>query len=210
MNLAGPMSRQVLSAVCDGDLSTEAVPYLAASQLTVAGVPAIVLRIGFVGELGYEIHVPSHLADTSGGNLWPPARVRDPPLDRSPATPRLDKQHLWPGRTPTRCRIRLMPVCRGSSSSTSPTLLVGVHCRGPRDVNGASNWSVFGSRGIGCRRNRHWCSLTGGSKVVYQCPLFAGGRGNRRAGVGAGRVGRERSADHHPTGRTTGPCRGST
>lgn len=66
MNLAGPRSREVLEKICDEDLTTEALPYLSASQFMVAGVPAIVLRIGFVGELGYEIHVPGQF----GLHVW--------------------------------------------------------------------------------------------------------------------------------------------
>jgi sarcosine oxidase subunit alpha len=39
-------------------------PYLAVRQGTVAGAPCKILRVGFVGELGYEIHVPaSHAVD---------------------------------------------------------------------------------------------------------------------------------------------------
>ncbi|MED5448265.1 MAG: aminomethyltransferase family protein, partial [Planctomycetota bacterium] len=100
MNLAGPRSRDVLAAVCDDDISTEAVPYLAASQLTVAGVPAIVLRIGFVGELGYEIHVPSHLAE----HVWRELMTAGAALGIQPfgveaqRRLRLDKQHFLAGQ----------------------------------------------------------------------------------------------------------------
>ncbi len=60
MNLAGPRAREVLAAVCSGaDLSNEAFPYMAVRQVTVAGAPATVMRIGFTGELSYEIHVPA-------------------------------------------------------------------------------------------------------------------------------------------------------
>jgi sarcosine oxidase subunit alpha len=59
VNIAGPKSRQVLQKVCsDIDLSAEAFPYLGVRMGTVAGIPARLLRVGFVGELGYEIHVP--------------------------------------------------------------------------------------------------------------------------------------------------------
>jgi sarcosine oxidase subunit alpha len=59
VNIAGPKSRQVLQKVCtDLDLSAEAFPYLGVRMGTVAGIPARLLRVGFVGELGYEIHVP--------------------------------------------------------------------------------------------------------------------------------------------------------
>lgn len=60
MNLAGPYAREVLAAVAgDLDLSNEAFPYLGARQGTVAGAPATLMRIGFTGELSYEIHVPA-------------------------------------------------------------------------------------------------------------------------------------------------------
>ena len=41
------------------DLSSEAFPYLGVREGEVAGVPARLMRVGFVGELGYEIHVPA-------------------------------------------------------------------------------------------------------------------------------------------------------
>ncbi|MFN8455613.1 MAG: 2Fe-2S iron-sulfur cluster-binding protein [Anaerolineae bacterium] len=59
MNLTGPNARAVLQPLTDIDLSNEAFPYMGARQGTVAGVPVILLRIGFTGELGYEIHTPA-------------------------------------------------------------------------------------------------------------------------------------------------------
>jgi sarcosine oxidase subunit alpha len=67
VNIAGPRSREVLQQVVDDlDLSPEGFPYLACRQGRVAGIPARFLRVGFVGELGYEIHVPT----SSGEALW--------------------------------------------------------------------------------------------------------------------------------------------
>ncbi len=59
MNLTGPNVRDMLQPLTDIDLSPEAFPYMAGRQGTVAGVPAIMMRIGFTGELGYEMHVPA-------------------------------------------------------------------------------------------------------------------------------------------------------
>jgi sarcosine oxidase subunit alpha len=56
MNLAGPRARDVLSQLTDLDCSSEAFTYLDARQAEVAGVSCLLLRIGFVGEVGYEIH----------------------------------------------------------------------------------------------------------------------------------------------------------
>ncbi|MGF0335184.1 2Fe-2S iron-sulfur cluster-binding protein [Ectopseudomonas toyotomiensis] len=67
VNLAGPDSRKVLAKLCsDVDLSAEGFPYLAVRLGTVAGIPARLLRVGFVGELGYEIHVPARYGEA----LW--------------------------------------------------------------------------------------------------------------------------------------------
>ena len=62
MNVAGPSSRRVLSALTDINLAEEAFPYLGLREGTVAGAPARVMRVGFVGELGYEVHVPASQA----------------------------------------------------------------------------------------------------------------------------------------------------
>ncbi len=67
VNIAGPKSREVLARVChDIDLSPEGFPYLGVRMGTVAGIPARLMRVGFVGELGYEIHVPA----SYGEALW--------------------------------------------------------------------------------------------------------------------------------------------
>jgi len=67
VNLAGPLARELLTPLCAGlDLSKNAFPYLAVRQGEIAGMPARLLRVGFVGELGYEIHVPS----SYGEALW--------------------------------------------------------------------------------------------------------------------------------------------
>jgi sarcosine oxidase subunit alpha len=59
MNVAGPKSRALLARHTDIDLSNDAFPYLAVRRGSVFGRPATLLRVGFVGELGYEIHVAS-------------------------------------------------------------------------------------------------------------------------------------------------------
>jgi sarcosine oxidase subunit alpha len=62
VNLAGPRSRDPLVGLTNLDLSAEAFPYLGVREGEIAGVPARLLRVGFVGELGYEIHVPADRA----------------------------------------------------------------------------------------------------------------------------------------------------
>jgi sarcosine oxidase subunit alpha len=66
VNLAGPQARDALARLTDADVSNEALSYLDAKEITVAGVPCLALRIGFVGELGYELHC----AAPAGPHLW--------------------------------------------------------------------------------------------------------------------------------------------
>ncbi|MHB1145760.1 MAG: FAD-dependent oxidoreductase [Thiobacillus sp.] len=63
MNLAGPKAKAVLAGLTDVDLS---LPFLAVREGTVCGVPARLLRVGFVGEWGVEIHVPAE----HGAAVW--------------------------------------------------------------------------------------------------------------------------------------------
>ncbi|MEO0367903.1 MAG: glycine cleavage T C-terminal barrel domain-containing protein [Pseudomonadota bacterium] len=58
INLAGPHSRKVIEKLTDVNVSQSALPYMGVRSGLIAGMPARILRVGFVGELGYEIHVP--------------------------------------------------------------------------------------------------------------------------------------------------------
>ena len=66
VGLWGPKAREVLSRVCEDDVSDAAFPYLTAKPITVGRVPALALRISYVGELGWEIYAPAE----QGVRLW--------------------------------------------------------------------------------------------------------------------------------------------
>jgi sarcosine oxidase, subunit alpha len=66
VNLAGPRAREIMGKLTELDCSAEAFTYLDGKQADVAGVRCLILRIGFVGEVGYEIHYPS----AHGEHLW--------------------------------------------------------------------------------------------------------------------------------------------
>ncbi len=68
MNVAGPRARALVERVTDGvDLSNEAFPYMHVRTGRIAGVGGCVLwRIGFTGELSYELHVPA----SYGLHVW--------------------------------------------------------------------------------------------------------------------------------------------
>jgi sarcosine oxidase, subunit alpha len=66
VNLAGPRAREIMGALTDLDCSNEAFAYLDGKHARVAGVESLILRIGFVGEVGYEIHFPT----AYGQDVW--------------------------------------------------------------------------------------------------------------------------------------------
>jgi len=68
INVAGPKSRQLIERLTEGvDLTNEAFGYMNVRMGTIAGVPDSVLwRIGFTGELSYELHVPA----SYGLHVW--------------------------------------------------------------------------------------------------------------------------------------------
>jgi sarcosine oxidase subunit alpha len=100
MNLTGPQARTVLQALTDIDVSPEAFPYMNVRRGLVAGVPAIVLRIGFTGELGYEIHAPASF----GLYLWETLMEAGRPYNITPfgveaqRIMRLEKGHFIVGQ----------------------------------------------------------------------------------------------------------------
>lgn len=100
VNVAGPKVRDLLSKLTDLDLSTAAVPYMASARGQVVGVPALLLRIGFVGELGYEIHYPAEC----GERLWDALMEAGRPFGIAPfgvetqRVLRLEKRHIIVGQ----------------------------------------------------------------------------------------------------------------
>ena len=62
LSLMGPAARAVLAEVTRDDVSNEAFPFARCRQITIGGAPVWALRITYVGELGWELHVPSEFA----------------------------------------------------------------------------------------------------------------------------------------------------
>lgn len=62
MSVQGPISRDLLARVTDADLSNEAFPYFTAQQIDLECAPGWAFRMSFVGELGWELYVPSEFA----------------------------------------------------------------------------------------------------------------------------------------------------
>jgi dimethylglycine dehydrogenase len=58
--IAGPKAQQLLARVTRADVSTAAFPFLAVRELDVGQCQAIVQRVSYTGDRGYEIYVPWH------------------------------------------------------------------------------------------------------------------------------------------------------
>jgi 4-methylaminobutanoate oxidase (formaldehyde-forming) len=70
INLCGPRSREVLAKLTDAPLDNASFPYMSARELDVAFAPVLALRITYLGELGYELHVPVEYALHLYEKLW--------------------------------------------------------------------------------------------------------------------------------------------
>src|SRR6202790_1652409 len=99
-NFAGPLSRELLQPLTDADLGDAAFPFLGVRLGTVAGVPARLLRVGFVGELGYEIHVRA----SGAAHVWQSLHAAGLPRGARPfgveaqRVLRLEKAHFIVGQ----------------------------------------------------------------------------------------------------------------
>ena len=62
LSVQGPNSRALLASLSPDDWSDEAFPYLAAREMEVATARFLAIRVTYVGELGYELHVPADQA----------------------------------------------------------------------------------------------------------------------------------------------------
>jgi 4-methylaminobutanoate oxidase (formaldehyde-forming) len=62
LNVQGPRSRAVLEAVTTADLSNEAFPFRAVREIDIGYARVLCVRITYVGELGYELYIPTEQA----------------------------------------------------------------------------------------------------------------------------------------------------
>jgi 4-methylaminobutanoate oxidase (formaldehyde-forming) len=62
LSLMGPRARDILAAATPDDLSNAAFPFATWRAITIGGAPVRALRLTYVGELGWELHVPSEHA----------------------------------------------------------------------------------------------------------------------------------------------------
>ncbi|MGH6736725.1 MAG: GcvT family protein [Methyloceanibacter sp.] len=62
LSVMGPRSCDVVQALTEHDMSNAAFPFGRIKRITVAGAPVLALRVTYVGELGWELHIPVEFA----------------------------------------------------------------------------------------------------------------------------------------------------
>jgi len=62
INIQGPRSRDLLSAVTSADMSNDAFAFRRAREIDIGFVRALCIRITYLGELGYELYIPTEMA----------------------------------------------------------------------------------------------------------------------------------------------------
>ncbi|HKB22377.1 MAG TPA: FAD-dependent oxidoreductase, partial [Methyloceanibacter sp.] len=62
LSVMGPRSRDLLQCLTDNDMSNAGFPFGRVKRMTLAGAPLVALRVTYVGELGWELHIPVEFA----------------------------------------------------------------------------------------------------------------------------------------------------
>ena len=172
VNVAGPRSRALLAGLTDADLSPAAFPYLGARRGLVAGVPSTLLRIGFVGELGFEIHFPADYGEAVWAALVD-AGARSAFGVEAQRVLRLEKQHVIVAQdtdaltTPFAAGLGALvkldkpdfigrDALRVASGRPLPERLVGFELAGTRTPPGEGAAVVDGGRAIGRVTSAKW------------------------------------------------------
>ncbi len=70
INIVGPNARKVLAAASESDVSDAALPFSTAREIIIGAAPVRAARIGYVGELGYELHISTEFAAHVYDRLW--------------------------------------------------------------------------------------------------------------------------------------------
>ena len=70
IGLCGPGARAVLSAVTDSEVSNDAFSYMTARTININGTDVLAQRISYVGELGWELYMPTGEAIFVWDRLW--------------------------------------------------------------------------------------------------------------------------------------------
>jgi 4-methylaminobutanoate oxidase (formaldehyde-forming) len=113
LSVMGPKSRTVLQRLTRADLSNAAFPFGTVREIAMAGATVLALRVSYVGELGWEMHVPVQNALTVFDALMEAGRAEGirPAGYRAIETLRLEKGYrawgaeIGPDHSPLEARL---------------------------------------------------------------------------------------------------------
>jgi len=132
LGVMGPKSRDLLSKITDTDLSNDAFPFATAKDIHIGYASAFAIRMSFVGELGWELYIPTPFAQgifdalMDAGQEW----KRDINIGVGTLHPMIRL-------------LKLVLVLR--SSSTRTILSVKMHFLNKRKKVSRENWSSLPS-----------------------------------------------------------------
>lgn len=72
----GPRARDLVQPLTTEDLSDAAFAFGTGREAVIGGVPVLMLRISYVGELGWELHIAAELATRLWDRLWEAGRAQ--------------------------------------------------------------------------------------------------------------------------------------
>ena len=70
ITLCGPQARNILKQLTKDDISNDGFPYMTCKQITLGYAPVLAIRITYVGELGWELHMPVESALYFYDAIW--------------------------------------------------------------------------------------------------------------------------------------------
>ena len=74
INVCGPRARDLLAAVSADDLGANAFPFMSCRRIRIGYAPLLAMRVTYVGELGWELHIPTEYAAHVYELLWDAGR----------------------------------------------------------------------------------------------------------------------------------------
>jgi len=74
VNVIGPKSRQLLKKLTNADISNEGFAFGTCKKFAIGYAPIISFRVTYVGELGYELYIPTEFAVHVYESLWEAGR----------------------------------------------------------------------------------------------------------------------------------------
>jgi len=132
----GPNARKVLEALVENvDLSAQSMPHMSVARGRICGVPMLLFRVSFTGELGFEVNVPSDygLAVWEAIHQAGEAHGMMPYGTETMHVLRAEKVTVIVGQdTDGTVTHRMTPALPGPSARTRKTSWANARCRDPR------------------------------------------------------------------------------